>query len=178
MWITLDGYVAGPNDEMDWLAPDSQMMAYETALVTGAHALLLGRVTHGDFAGTWPAIAQDDTEPPAVRAYARRVNDMPKIVVSRSGRTSAWAGTSRLEALDAHTVARIKDGNDGYLVVYGSLAVIAALLGLDAIDEYHLLVHPTAICRGKPLFASPVRLRLRAAETFSSGVTLMRHTPR
>ncbi|WP_246858638.1 dihydrofolate reductase family protein [Citricoccus sp. SGAir0253] len=178
MWTTLDGYVAGPADEMDWLEPDDRMMAYETALVADADALLLGRVTHGDFAGTWPAVARNEAEPPAVRHYARRVDEMPKIVVSGSGQTTAWANTSHLEALDAQTVARIKDGDDGYLVVYGSLTLIASLQGLDAIDEYHLLVHPTAICQGKALFASPTRLRLLSAETFPSGVTLMRHTPR
>lgn len=178
MWTTLDGYVAGPDDEMDWLEPDDQMMTYETALVTDADGLLLGRVTHGDFAGSWPAVARNDTEPPAVRAYARRVDEMPKIVVSRSGRTADWANTSRLDTIDAQTVARLKDGDDGYLVVYGSLTLIASLQELDAIDEYHLLVHPTAICQGKALFTSPARLRLRSAETFPSGVTLMRHTPR
>jgi dihydrofolate reductase len=178
MWTTLDGYVAGPDDEMDWLEPDDHMMAYETALVADADALLLGRVTHGDFAGSWPAVARNEAEPPAVRAYARRVDEMPKIVVSRSGRITNWANTSHLDTLDAQTVARLKNGADGYLVVYGSLALIASLQKLDAIDEYHLLVHPTAICEGKALFTSPTRLRLHSAETFPSGVTLMRHTPR
>ena len=111
MWTTLDGYVAGPDDEMDWLEPDDQMMTYETALVTDADGLLLGRVTHGDFAGSWPAVARNDTEPPAVRAYARRVDEMPKIVVSRSGRTADWANTSRLDTIDAQTVARWEKGD-------------------------------------------------------------------
>lgn len=141
MWTTLDGYVAGPQDEMDWLAVDGDMMAYETSLVTDAEALLLGRGTHGDFAGAWPKIARDDTEPPATRAYAQRVDDMPKIVVSRSGQTADWDNTSRLDSLDADAVAQLKNGGDGDLVVYGSLGVIADLQELGAVDEYHLLVH-------------------------------------
>lgn len=176
MWTTLDGYVAGLHDEMDWLAVDDHMMAYETSLVTDAEALLLGRGTHGDFAGAWPKIARDDAEAPATRAYARRVDDMPKIVVSRSGQTVDWDNTSRLDSLDADAVAQLKGGGDGDLVVYGSLGVIAALQGLGAVDEYHLLVHPTAIGEGKALFASPTRLQLRSVETFPSGVTLMRYT--
>lgn len=73
-------------------------------------------------------------------------------------------------------VAQLKGGGEGDLVVYGSLSVIAALQGLGAVDEYHLLVHPTAIGESKALFASPTRLQLRSVEAFPSGVTLMRYT--
>ncbi|UYM04198.1 dihydrofolate reductase family protein [Solicola gregarius] len=174
MWTTLDGYVAGPQDQMDWLSPDDQMMQYEISLVTDAEALLLGRITHGDFAGAWPAMARDESQPPERRAYAQRVDDMPKLVVSRSGRTADWGNTSRIESLDAATVTDLKNDGDGDLVIYGSLGVIDALRELDMIDEYHLLVHPTAIGEGKALFGGPTRLRLRSAETFPSGVVLMR----
>jgi hypothetical protein len=74
MWTTLDGYVAGPQDEMPWLALDGRMMEYEISLVSDAEALLLGRITHGDFAGSWPNIAKDESEAPATRAYAQRVD--------------------------------------------------------------------------------------------------------
>jgi dihydrofolate reductase len=97
-------------------------------------------------------------------------------VVSRSGRIADWNPTSRLGSLDAASVAQLKDGGEGDLVIYGSIGVIAELHGLDAVDEYQLLVHPTAIGKGKPLFGSPTRLRLRGVEPFPSGVTLMRYS--
>lgn len=180
MWTTLDGYVADLRDEMPWLAPDERMMEYEIALVEDAEALLLGRVTHGDFAGAWPSVAQDESAEPAARRYAMRVDEMPKIVVSRSGDTEAWANSSLLAALDKATVTALKRAGDGDLVVYGSLSVIGALRALDVIDEYHLLVHPTAIGAGKALFPSgqePARLSLRSLEAFPSGVALMRYFP-
>jgi dihydrofolate reductase len=180
MWTTLDCYVAGPQDEMSWLAPDERMMEYEISLVNDAEALLLGRVTHRDFAGAWPRIAQDESEPPANRAYAQRVDEMPKFVVSRSGATTAWANSALIESLDKDTVTALKRGGDGDLVVYGSLSVIAALRAIDMIDEYHLLVHPTTIGKGKALFPAdqaPARLRLRSVEPFPSGVALMRYSP-
>lgn len=177
MWTTLDGFVAGPQDEMDWLEVDGRMMEYETSLVNDAEGLLLGRVTHGDFAGAWPAIARDDTEPPESRAYARRVDEMPKFAVSRSGRTADWDTTTRLESLDAETVGRLKEGGSGDLVVYGSLSVVAALQDLGAVDEYQLLVHPTILGEGKPLLAQPVQLALQSVESFSSGVVLMHYAP-
>ena len=177
MWTTLDGYVAGPNDEMDWLAGEQRMMEYETSLVLGAEALLLGRITYGDFAEAWPKTARDESEAPEIRRYAQRVDDMAKIVVSRSGDTAEWGDTTRIESLDAETVAGLKEEGKGDLVVYGSLSVIDALQQLDAIDEYHLLAHPTAIGAGKPLFRSATRLCLVSAEPFPSGVVLLRYEP-
>lgn len=180
MWTTLDGYVADPQDEMPWLALDERMMDYEISLVNDAEALLLGRVTHSDFAGAWPKTARDESVDPATRAYAQRVDEMPKIVVSRSGATAAWANSSLVESLDKDSVTALKRGGDGDLVVYGSLSVIAALRAIDMIDEYHLLLHPTTIGEGKALFPAdqaPARLRLRSVEQFPSGVALMRYSP-
>jgi dihydrofolate reductase len=180
MWTTLDGYVAGPQDEMPWLALDERMMEYEISLVNDAEALLLGRVTHRDFAGAWPSTARDESVEPATRAYAQRVDEMPKIVVSRSGATAAWTNSSLVESLDKDTVTALKRDGDGDLVVYGSLSVIAALRAIDMIDEYHLLVHPTTIGKGKAIFPAdqaPARLHLRSVEPFPSGVALMRYSP-
>jgi dihydrofolate reductase len=147
MWTTLDGFVAGPEDEMPWLALDERMMEYEISLVSDAEALLLGRVTHGDFAGEWPRVARDESADPATRAYAQRVDEMPKIVVSRSRSTPPWAN-SLVESVDEDTVMSLKRDGDGDLVVYGSLSVIGALRAIDMIDEYHLLMHPVTIGQG------------------------------
>jgi Dihydrofolate reductase len=59
MWTSLDGFVAGPDDEMDWVRLDEQMMAYEQTLVDEADILMLGRITFGDFAGHWPLLANE-----------------------------------------------------------------------------------------------------------------------
>jgi dihydrofolate reductase len=176
MWTTVDGYVAGPEDEMDWLVVDEPMMGYETSLVHDAEALLLGRVTHSDFAEAWPRIAQDESEASATRAYAQRVDEMPKLVASRSGKIADWRNSSSV-SLDENALGALKRDGHGDLVIYGSLSVIAALQELNAIDEYHLLVHPIAIGEGKPLFARGARrLRLRSVRAFDSGVLLTRYS--
>lgn len=165
---------------MDWLAGDQDMAEYETSLVTGAEVLLLGRVTFGDFAATWPRIARDEAEPLENRAYALRVDSMPKLVVSRRGEIADWGEARRIESLDRQTMMTIKNAGAGVLLIYGSLSVVARLQEMDMIDEYHLLVHPTAIGAGKPLFSrsnSPVSLRLLAAVPFASGVVLTRYVP-
>ncbi|GAB4007447.1 dihydrofolate reductase family protein [Glycomyces albus] len=176
MWITLDGFVAGPQDEMHWLLIDERIQEYEQGLVEGADALLLGRRTHGDFAGYWPQAARNPEEPEALRAYARRLDEMEKFVVSESGKTATWDKTTRLKRIDPGTLNTL----GGTMVVYGSLSVIRSLMEFDLVDEFHLLVHPVYLHEGKALFEgieTPVRLEPFEVEAFESGVTLMKATP-
>lgn len=176
-WIALDGYVAGPDDEMDWLLFDEDLMRYEQTLVDEASALLFGRQTHSDFANSWPKMAADPDEDPATRAYAQRVCELAKVVVSGSGDVTPWEGTTRLHPLDRPAIEELKARHDGPIVVYGSLSVVGALVSLGAVDEFHLLVHPILLGAGKPLYGERLPLRALATETFSSGVTLSRYAP-
>lgn len=178
MWMTLDGFVAGPRDEMDWLLIDEQVLGYERELVEGAGGLLLGRITHGDFAGYWPRAAQDPDEAEEVRGYARRVDAMEKIVISASGDIAVWQNTRRYERVDRDEIIELKRGHGGDLVVYGSLAVIGSLVEFGLVDEFQLLVHPVFLREGKALFAGgrpAQRLELISAEPFTSGVVLMKY---
>ncbi|WP_066361430.1 dihydrofolate reductase family protein [Herbidospora mongoliensis] len=180
MWITLDGFVAGPQDEMGWLLVDERLQKYEQDLVDTAGGLLLGRVTHGDFAGHWPKAAQSPDQPDEVLAYARRLDALEKIVVSASGRTATWRNTRRIDRVEADEIDELKRGSGGDLVVYGSLGVIRSLGDLGLVDEFHLLVHPVFLRRGKALFddgRDPLELELVSAEPFPSGVVLMKYRP-
>ncbi|MEU4475689.1 dihydrofolate reductase family protein [Micromonospora sp. NPDC023888] len=180
MWTTLDGFVAGPDDEMGWLLVDDQLQRYERDLVEAAGSLLLGRITHADFAGYWPSAAGDPDEPDDVRGYAQRLDALEKVVVSASGNTATWKNTRRLTHLDAEAITELKRGSGGDIVVYGSLSVIRSLADLHLIDEIHLLVHPLFLRKGKALFSGdqpPVRLELVSAETFTSGVVLTKYRP-
>ncbi|MFC6017567.1 dihydrofolate reductase family protein [Plantactinospora solaniradicis] len=180
VWITLDGFVAGPQDEMDWLLVDDQLQRYERDLVEDSGSLMLGRITHGDFAGYWPQAAQDPDGPDEVRGYAQRLDAMEKIVVSASGNTATWKNTERLARIDPGEIAELKRRSGGNIVVYGSLGVIRSLVDLRLVDEFHLLVHPLFLRQGKALFDGsqpPVRLDLVSAEPFASGVVLMKYRP-
>lgn len=175
MWTTLDGFVSGPDDEMDWLRIDDQVMRYEQELVESADTLLLGRLTHSDFAGYWAKAAQDPDEPEEVRKYGSRVDAMEKIVVSASGNTTPWRNTRRID--HPEQIGELKRGPGADIVVYGSLGVIRSMTGLGLIDEVHLLVHPIFLQQGKLLFdtGGPVRLDLISAEPLPSGVVLSKY---
>lgn len=180
MWTTLDGFVAGPHDEMDWLLADDHLQRYERDLVENSGSLMLGRITHADFAGHWPQVARNPEEPDGSRGYARRVDAMEKIVVSASGNTATWENTRRLAHIDPDEIAELKRGPGGDILVYGSLGLVRSLADLRLVDEFHFLVHPVFLRRGKELFDGgqpPVRLGLVSAEPFGSGVVLMKYGP-
>jgi dihydrofolate reductase len=181
MWTSLDGFVAGPDDELDWVRLDEQMMVYEQALVDAADILMLGRITFGDFAGHWPLVAKAPATGNAssldamLRRYALRLDAMRKVVVSGSGRVADWCNSETLPAIDEATIARLEYGAAGPVVIYGSRSVVNALSRLHLVDEYHLLQHPTVLGEGRPLFDSPVRLALKSVEPFQSGVVLAKY---
>ncbi|MEU8154173.1 dihydrofolate reductase family protein [Micromonospora sp. NPDC048986] len=180
MWTTLDGFVAGPDDEMDWLLLDDHLQKYERDLVDKAGSLMLGRVTHADFAGHWPLVAQDPDQPDDVRGYAQRLDALEKIVVSASGDTATWGDSRRLTHIEPDEITQLKRDPGGDIVVYGSLTLIRSLANLRLIDEFHLLVHPLYLRRGKALFDGdqpPARLELVSVEPFASGVVLLKYRP-
>lgn len=179
MWITLDGFVAGSDDSMDWLQVDDQMMEYEQSFVDNAGTLLLGRVTFNDFAGYWPEVAKDNTIDPRQQTYASRLNELEKIVVSDTGSIAVWNDMKLLPSINRQEIIAIKEQPGKDIIIYGSLSIVNALAELDLIDEYHLLVHPLYLRKGKPLFKEngpAINLEPISSEIFSSGVALMKYS--
>ena len=181
MWTTVDGYVAGLDDSMDWLRADVDLMDYEISLVENAGALLLGRITHGDFASYWPAVAADAIEADeGTKRYARRLDELDKFVASRSGDVASWPGTHHVEEATATEIQQIKDRSAGDVIIYGSLSLIAALNALSLIDEFHFIVNPTLLGRGKPIVDAdqrPTQMELMECRPFSTGAVLLRYAP-
>src|SRR5204863_719851 len=92
MWMTLDGYIAGPNGEMDWIGEiyDEAMGKYEDDLVSQADTLLLGRVTYQSFAGSWPYVPDNPEVSEDEKEYARKLNAMRKMVFSKTLESVEW----------------------------------------------------------------------------------------
>jgi dihydrofolate reductase len=179
MWITLDGFVAGTDDSMDWLQVNDQMMEYEKSFVDNADTLLLGRNTFNNFAGYWPTVAREDNGEPRQRAYAKRLDELEKIVISETEEVAEWANTERLSSIDKQVIINIKQRPGKDIITYGSLSVVNTLAELNLIDEYHLLVHPLYLREGKSLFkkgGATIALELISSKAFRSGVVLMKYS--
>ena len=182
MWVSLDGFIAGPNDEMDWIGElyDEAMGVYEHNFVSSADTLLLGRVTYQSFAGSWPHVPDSPTAPEEEKAYARLINAMQKIVFSRTLESADWNNSQLLREVIPADIERLKQEPGRDIIIYGSASLVHTFTNLGLIDEYQLLVHPVILGSGKPLFQDikdKVKLKLVNSTTNPSGVIVLSYQP-
>jgi dihydrofolate reductase len=183
MWVTLDGYIVGPNNDMSFVGEhyDAAMGKYEDDLVSAADTLLLGRVTYESFAGAWPYVPDKLDADPAEVAYANKLNAMRKIVFSKTLPQVEWNNSTLLREIVPEEIERLKQEPGKDIVIYGSASVIQALTNHGLIDEYQLLVHPVLLGDGKRLFDNikqKVTLKLVNTEARSSGVVVLTYQPK
>jgi dihydrofolate reductase len=182
-WVTLDGYIAGPNGEMDWVAEhyDDAMAAYETEIVSQADTLLLGRVTYQSFAGSWPHVPDNPSASEGEKAYARALNAMRKMVFSRTLESVEWNNSTLRKELVPEELEQLKQEPGRDMLIYGSASIIQTLTNHSLIDEYQVLVHPLLLGGGKPLFQNighQVKLKLVNTKTHPSGVVVLSYQPK
>ena len=175
MSMSVDGYVAGPNGETDWQmrsrGPEGAAWVEQTLREAGAH--LVGRRTYDQWVGFWPT---------APGPMAAPMNDIPKIVFSRSDNPSleptadlGWANPRVLGADLAADIATLKAEPGKDLLAQGGVSFAQSLVRLGLVDEYRLLVHPVVLGSGLALFdgAPEFDLELIDSVRFSSGHALL-----
>lgn len=175
-FVTLDGLMSDPNDEMDWvLSSFNEEMAREVAAQQKSiDTMLLGRVTYEIFAGYWPTVASEN-EDPAVIAH---MNETPKVVFSRTLDRVAWANARLVKERIADEVRRLKGLPGKNIAIIGSASIVQQLANHGLVDEYRLMVHPVVLGSGKPLWTEIEHrrhLRLTKAESFANGVVSLRY---
>jgi dihydrofolate reductase len=180
MWVTLDGFIAGPNSEMDWVMVDEEMGKYENDLVSSADTLLLGRVTYQSFAGSWPHVPDNPNVSEGEKEYARKLNAMRKLVFSRTLESVEWNNSTLVKEVVPEDIEKLKHEPGRDMVIYGSASLVRTLTNLGLIDEYQILVHPVILGSGKPLFQDiqhQVKLKLVNTKTHPSGVVVLSYQP-
>jgi dihydrofolate reductase len=171
--VTVDGccdhtHVVADDELHDWV----------TALVSGASALLFGRVTYELLRGYWPGVAANGTGQPAEVRFARVLETKPKYLVSRHEPAPGW-NTSRVSlGPKGQDIGNLKAGLAGNLLLIASPSLASALVQEGLVDEYHLAIQPIVAGRGPALLAglpTPAKLRLQDVKRLSSGVTINRY---
>jgi dihydrofolate reductase len=152
-FITLDGIIDDPGGSeghphggwsFRFPAPEGQQFKFEELLA--ADVQLMGRVTYEGFAAAWPAMEETTGE------FGKRMNSMPKVVVSTTLTDPAWKNTTVISADVPAQVAKLKEQYQGDVLVPASATLVDTLREHDLVDEYHLMVHPVVLGSGKRLF--------------------------
>jgi dihydrofolate reductase len=176
MSVSLDGFIEGPNREIDWHLVDDELHSHFNQQLSTMGAFLNGRVTYELMAGFWPTADTDPQSTAPMVEFARIWRDMPKVVYSRTLERADWNATVVRDVVpDEVMELKAQPGGD---LALGGAHLAAAFMRYDLIDEYRIYVHPVVIGKGKPLFpASDTRIHLRLAETrtFGNGVVLLRY---
>lgn len=174
-WISADGMASGPHDEFELFAtaPAESAEATEAhnlALMADVDTVVLGRRSYESFRAFWPT---------SDNPMADDVNGLPKVVCSTSLTEAPWGDHAACRVVhDAVAWAREYRGGDGRTaVLWGSLAVMRALLAAGQIDELELFVTPALLGAGVPVHGTgePIPMTLTAAERWPGGLVRLRY---
>jgi dihydrofolate reductase len=176
MHVSLDGFTAGPNNEMDWIAVDDEMWHYTTTLTDAADTAIFGRVTYGFMESYWPTAAEQPEATQHDIDHARWYNSVPKVVFSKTQMQPGNLATL-VNGNIAEEIARLKQQPGKNLLMIGSTRLARTFSQLSLIDDYWLNINPVALGSGKPLFQDRINLKLVESRTFRSGVVGMHYQP-
>jgi dihydrofolate reductase len=173
--VTLDGYFAGPNGELDWAhraGKDPEWDAFVAENAKSGGTLLLGRVTYEIMVSYWPTPEAKKNDP----VVAEGMNSAPKIVFSRTLDKVSWSNTKVIKGDLATEVRKLKQESGPNIATLGSGSIVSQLTQAGLIDEYQLVVHPVVIGQGKALFPDVKKmktLKLKQSRAFGNGNVLL-----
>lgn len=190
-WLSADGHVADASGGLDWVVPDEEQARTAAAGIADFDTVLFGRRTYELFEGFWRhALDTDggvrDPHDPARRSpehqvIARGLNDMTKLVFSRTLREVTWRHARLVRELDPRAVEAMKREAGKDMIIFGSGSIVSQLTAHGLIDEYRLAVCPVFVAGGRPLLGgvpAVVRLELLEARRLPSGDVQLRYARR
>jgi dihydrofolate reductase len=176
MMVSLDGFIAGREGELDWAIIDRELHEYVNEQERGVDTHLYGRRTWEVMAEYWPTADTDPSLPDYAVEFARIWKKLKKVVFSRT-LTEVEGNAMLVREVSATEIERMKQ-ESGKDMAIGGAELASTFMQLGLIDEYHLYVHPVMLGGGTPMFpalSEPLKLRLLETRTFGSGVLYLRY---
>ena len=170
--VSLDGYHAGTDGSLEWFRTDEEFERYSRGQGDVIDTIVMGRRTFEMMAAYWPTeeAAQED---PVVTAF---MNDLPKIVASRTLTSHPWGPTTFVADDVAGHLAAVKAQPGKAIAIFGSSTLVGDLLPTGVIDELRVIVNPVVLGSGRSVFAGtagPVGLHRTAVREFGNGNVLL-----
>ncbi|MBS1609806.1 MAG: dihydrofolate reductase family protein [Bacteroidetes bacterium] len=179
MHISLDGFVAGPNGEMDWIKVDEEIFDYVGKRISESDTALYGRVTYQMMESYWPTAGDEPTASRHDIEHSKWYKKAHKIVLSSTMKGAGLVNTKIISNNLSDNINRIKQQAGEEILLFGSPTATHSLMQLNLIDGYWLFVNPIILGKGIPLFTNikdQVKLKLLTTRQFTCGVTELNYT--
>jgi len=176
--MTVDGFVAGPYGELDWMQWNwsDDIKNYVSVLTDSVDTILLGRKMTDGFISHWTNVTAD----PNNEEYeaAKKFVDYPKVVFTKTVDNHNWINTTLAKGDLAEEVNRLKEQRGKNIIVYGGANFVSSLIKNNLIDEYYLFINPTAIGKGMEIFnkvEDTMKLKLVNSFAFECGIVVNKY---
>jgi dihydrofolate reductase len=180
--MSVDGYIARLNGEMDWLVWnwDDKLKGYVNGLTESVDTILLGRKMTEGFISYWSDVMAKPNHPEY--AFAKKMIEIPKVVFTKTLNKSKWINTEIAtgDLIDEITKLKRQEGKKD-IIVYGGASFDSSLIKAGLIDEFHLFVNPAAIGNGMTLFKDLNEMQkftLAKSIAFDCGIVLLHYEPK
>ena len=175
--VTLDGYFTDSNNDMSWAHKnDPEWNSFTAENASGGGTLLFGRITYDLMASFWPTKQALEMMP----TVAEQMNNLPKVVFSRTMDKPSWKNTRLVKNNIAAEVRKMKDESGPDMVIMGSGTIVSQLTQEGLIDEYQIVVHPLILGSGRTMFEGVndrVALKRTRSRTFDNGNLFVCYEP-
>ena len=179
--MSIDGRIAGPNGEMDWMAglQDDEGNKYVNELTESIDTILLGRKMTDGFISYWSDVINKPDDP--WYALAKKMIEIPKVVFTKTLNKSNWINTDIATGDLTDEIMKLKSRDGKDMVVYGGASFDSSLIKLGLIDEFLLFINPVAIGNGMTIFKELNEIQkfnMVKSKPFDSGVILLHYEAR
>ena len=170
MQMTVDGFVAGPENQLDWMTfdMDEKLLARINELTDTSDTILLGRKMTNDFIAYWEGVKPDSPE----YEFAQKMVRTPKVVFSKTLKSVEGKNVRVENGPLVDAVQRLKNEPGKDIVVYGGATFVSALIDNRLIDELNFFINPIAIGVGRRVFSGRTPLSLVSSVAYSSGIVV------
>jgi dihydrofolate reductase len=180
MQMTVDGFVAGPNGEQDWMQWDwdRKLKEYVEAITDSVDTIVLGRKLAEGFIPYWADVAEDPDNPE--RKSGKLFTELPKVVFTKTLDESKWENATLAKGDLVNEITKLKKQEGGDIIAYGGATFVSNLIKEKLIDEFHLFVNPAAIGKGMTIFKnlnSKQHFSLIQSTSFDCGIVVLQYEP-
>ena len=176
--ISIDGCIAGPNNEMDWIdfTWNDKLREYEDRLHEPVDTIILGTKMTNEFISYWSNVMNKPEDPE--HSFAKKMMETPKIVFTKTLNKSELPNTKIATGDLKDEITKLKSQEGGDIIVYGGASFDSSLIKENLIDEFYLFINPVAIGNGKTIFKDLKEIskfNLIESIAFDSGTVLLHY---